>query len=409
MSLDHLTDHLADHLADLERRGLRRQLRTVLGQSGREVELDSRDGRGARRVLNFSANDYLGLASDPQLTHAAIDALHESGVGATASRLIIGNHSWHERLERALADFHEQPAALLFNSGYNANVGTLSALAGAGDVIFSDERNHASIIDGCRLSRARVRVFPHADLDALDAMLRMREPGERHRLVVTDSVFSMDGDRAPLARLRQLTRDHGASLIVDEAHATGVLGPRGQGLCAHDNVIPDVHVGTLSKAFGSFGAYVTGARPVTEVLLNRARSFVFTTALPPSVAAASLAALALVAGDDGERRRARLQRRIDRFATGLRDLGLLASGAGSTAIFPIVIGDSRRAMACSQALLARGIYAQGIRTPTVPPGTARLRFALMASHREGDIDSALHGLRDLMRDGLLPRAVAKSA
>lgn len=390
-----IDESLARELSQLEQKGLRRHLRTVRGSSDRVIELDG------DKVINFSANNYLGLANHPALIDAATAALSSAGLGATASRLIVGNHDLHERLEQALAQFHQRPAARLFNSGYNANVGTIQALARVGDVVFSDQLNHASLIDGCRLSRSRVCVYPHSDINTLRTL--MNEHRGNHRFVVTDAVFSMDGDRARLADLAELCREQRATLLVDEAHAIGILGPEGRGLAAQLGVEPDVVVGTLGKSFGGFGAYVTGTNELAEVLLNKARSFIFTTALPPSMAAASLAALAVLRGREGDARRARLHDSITHFAHGLATRGLLGAGSGHTAIFPVLVGDDARAMQCCERLLERGLYAQGIRPPTVPPGTARLRFALMASHRREDIEAALAGLDELLDTGLLPR------
>lgn len=388
-------DAWAQELAELEARGLRRTLRVSAGAPGRTVVIDGRE------VLDFSSNNYLGLADHPALVRAAVEATEQYGTGAGASRLILGTQPLHVALEQALASFHQLPAALLFNSGYHANVGVLQALAGAGDVIFSDALNHASIIDGCRLSRARVVVYPHCDVAAL-ADLLVRHPARR-RIVVTDAVFSMDGDRAPVAELAALCRQHDAVLVLDEAHASGALGPGGRGIAAGAGVVAGVHVGTLGKSFGSFGAYVAGERSLIELLANRARSFVFTTALPPGVVAATLAAVRLLESADGDALRARLAARITQFREGLARLGLLAPGAGTTPIFPVRAGDERQTMACSQRLFERGIHAQGIRPPTVPAGTSRLRFALMATHEPEDLERALTELGALVHAGLLPR------
>jgi 8-amino-7-oxononanoate synthase len=384
---------LQSRIDDLETRGLRRTLRVVSSSSGRTVTLDGRD------VVNFSSNNYLGLANHPALIDATIAAAQHAGAGSTASRLIVGNLDVHQQLERELAAFHGRAAALLFNSGYHANLGVLPALARGDDVIFSDALNHASIIDGCRLSQARVVVFPHNDMAALRSAMRAHA-GVR-RFVVTDTVFSMDGDLARLDDLAELCAEQEAALVIDDAHAVGALGPGGQGMAAAAGVIPDVHVATLGKAFGSFGAYVAGESAMTELLLNQARSFVFTTALPPGVIAASRAALTVIQGPEGAQRRARLGELMARFRTGLAERGLLAPGAGHSAIFPVMIGDEARTMACSEQLLERGIYAQGIRPPTVAKGTARLRFALMATHTDDDIELALQGLDELATKALI--------
>lgn len=353
-----------------------------------------------REAINFSSNNYLGLADSPALRAAARASLDEDGVGAGASRLIVGSLRPHRRLEDRLAAFACLPAALAFNSGYHANVGALSALAGPGDLVFSDALNHASVIDGCRLSRARTVVYPHLDLTALEAALRSNTG--RRRFIVTDTVFSMDGDLAPLGQLRILAARYGAALVVDEAHATGVIGPGGRGLCAAMEVAADVHVATLGKALGAFGAFVAGSSVLVEFLANRARSFVFTTALPPSVCAAAEAALNLVSSPEGASLRERLATNVRHFGSELRRMGLLSRTSGATPIFPVLVGDARRAMAASERLLSMGIYAQGIRPPTVREGTARLRFALMATHTPAQLDVALDGLATLQREHLLP-------
>ncbi|ACY19357.1 8-amino-7-oxononanoate synthase [Haliangium ochraceum] len=388
-------------LAALEADARRRSLRTLSSAPGRLVTLDGRE------VLNLSSNNYLGLADHPALKRASIAATERAGTGAAASRLILGNQREHEDFERELARFHHKPAALLFNSGYNANVGVLQTIARAGDLIFSDALNHASIIDGCRLSRARVIVYPHADVAALAELIAREHAsaGEgaarARRIVVTDAVFSMDGDRAPLRELSALCERTGAVLVVDEAHSVALSGPGGRGLAAELGAKVDVHVGTLSKALGSFGGYVAGSETLRALLLNRARSFVFTTALPPGVVAATRAALALVAGEEGEALRARLADNIERFRRGLAALGLLVENVGATPIFPVLVGDEARTMECTRLLLERGLYVQGIRPPTVPAGTSRLRFALMATHTADDLDRALSELERLASAGLL--------
>jgi 8-amino-7-oxononanoate synthase len=386
-----LDEALGDELERLVAAGLKRELRRWVGVHGARIEL------GGRSVASFSSNNYLGLAGHPALGAAASRTLGEAGLGSAASRLIAGNHAEHEALESELAAFHAAEAALLFNSGFQANVGVVPALVGRGDLVLSDQLNHASLIDGCRLSRAAVEVYPHGDVGVLEHLLAARRPSARRALVVTESVFSMDGDRAPLIELAALCARHGAWLMVDEAHAVGALGPRGQGIAAEVGVVPDVLVGTLGKAFGSFGAYVAGSQTLRQFLLHQARSFVFSTALPPALAAASRAALALVAGPEGDERRAVLAAHLDRFASGLRNAGLLAPGAGQTPIFPVILGDERRTMAAASQLAELGFHVQGIRPPTVPRGTSRLRIALSAAHSDDDLARLLLALEPLAR------------
>jgi 8-amino-7-oxononanoate synthase len=393
-----LEETLAEELRRLDDAGLRRELRRWDGAHGAWIELD-----GMRRA-SFSSNNYLGLAGHPALARAAAEALELAGVGAGASRLIAGNHAEHRVLEDELARFHQVEAALLFNSGFQANVGTIPALVGGEDLILSDRLNHASLIDGCRLSRARVLVYEHGDPDHARRLLEEARRGNRRCLVITESVFSMDGDRAPLAALSAVAAEHDAWLMVDEAHAVGALGPGGRGLCADAGVVPDILVGTLGKAFGSFGAYVAGSARLRAFLLHRARSFVFTTALPPAVAAASRAAVALAASPEGDRLRGELAARIDRFRDGLSGLELLAAGAGASAVFPIWVGPEHAALEVSHHLLEAGIHAQAIRPPTVPRGTSRLRFALIASHELSQIDHVLSELGFLVREHRLPRS-----
>jgi 8-amino-7-oxononanoate synthase len=352
---------------------------------------------GEETLVNFSSNDYLGLAADPRVANALREGAERCGVGSGASRLLVGDSVEHHALEAAVAQFMETPAALLFNSGYAANVGAVSALVGPGDVVFSDALNHASLVDGCRLSRAEVVVYPHADLAALDTLLT-RHPGRR-RLVCTDAIFSMDGDRAPLRELVALCRLRGVGLMVDEAHALGLLGAKGQGLCEELGLASQVEVrmGTLGKALGVYGAFVATSGPTAELLLNRARPLVFSTALPPALCAAARCALELVQSDGALRQT--LWRNVRRFAGGLRQLGFV--GEGRSAIFPVVLGHPEVAMAAARRLRERGVLAKPIRPPTVPPGTSRLRFAISAAHREAHIDMALDALASLEQ----PRAV----
>jgi len=382
---DRLAAEIADELAELERRGLRRALRPLASPSDPEVSVEG------RRVLLLSSNNYLGLATHPAVEAAACEAIRRWGCGAGASRLIAGHLELHAMVEAALAAFKGTEAALLFPSGYQANVGAITALAGPGDHVFSDALNHASIIDGCRLSRARVHVFPHRDVEALEQLLAATPPGGR-RLVVTDAVFSMDGDRAPLADLVALAQRYRAYLVLDEAHAAGVLGPRGAGLadaCGLSGEIA-VQVGTLGKAFGSAGAYVAGSKALIELLVNRARSFIYTTALPPAAVAAAGAALEIVRTEP--ERRARVLAHAARLRTGFRALGL--DTGGDTHIVPVLLGDNARALAFSRALLERGVLVQAIRPPTVPAGTARLRVTPMATHDDAQLAYVLEAFAE---------------
>ena len=362
----------------LESQGLKRSL---------DEPLDSTQGPrifvNGRWVTNFSSNDYLGLAGDERLRAAANEAMVRLGFGAGASRLVVGDTLEHQALEAELAQFEETDAALVFNSGYAANVGTIPALVGRGDVVFSDALNHASLIDGCRLSRARVVIYPHRDVEVLEQLIA-QNPGRR-RLLVTDTVFSMEGDRAPLEALAALCEREQVGWMADEAHATGVLGPRGAGLCEAVGVKPDLIMGTLSKAIGAFGAYVACSSGVRELLINRARSLVFSTALPASSCAAARAGLRALG--DGLLR-ARLFENISQCARGL---GVEASSS----IFSIPLGAPGNAIAAAASLRERGLLVKAIRPPTVPPGTSRLRIAISAAHTHEDIHQLLNGLREL--------------
>ena len=351
--------------------GLRRHPRHRDEPAGRLVE-----GR-----INFSSNDYLGLAGDPRVAEAAAGAARRWGAGAGASRLITGGTSLHRELEQALAQWKGAEDAVVFSSGYLANTGTITALAGPGDAVFSDALNHASIIDGCRLSRATVRVYPHNDLASLETMLEATRA--RRRLIITDGVFSMDGDAADVPGLVALAQRYGAMLMVDDAHGCGVLGPDGRGTAAAQGCSDavDVTVGTLSKAFGSAGGYVTGTGELCEWLRNRARGFVFDTALAPPSAGAALAALELSRTEPERRERA------------VSLAKELAAGLGvappAACVVPVLVGASDAAMAASFRLREAGLDVVAIRPPTVPAGTARLRLTTTAAHSHGDIARAV--------------------
>jgi len=370
---------IAERLDELRERGLHRRLRLIGGPQGPRVTLDG------KQVLLLCSNDYLGLANHPKVRGAAADAAMRWGAGAGASRLISGNMQPHSRLERRLAAFKGYESALLFGSGYLANTGTIAALAGEGEVVFSDELNHASIIDGCRLSRAETFVYRHGDVEHLSWGLR--KAGERAALIVTDGVFSMDGDVAPLAELAELAETYGCRLMVDEAHATGAIGPGGRGSVAAAGLSGevDIVIGTLGKALGSYGAYVCADRETTDYLLNTARSFVFSTALPPSVAAAGLAGLEVLESQPERVSRLTANARTLRDAFAYEGLPV---GGSETQIVPIQVGDARTTMELCERVLERGVFAQGIRPPTVPEGSSRLRFTVMSTHRREELERA---------------------
>jgi glycine C-acetyltransferase/8-amino-7-oxononanoate synthase len=373
-----MTD-VAQRLEELRDRGLHRRLRLVSGPQGPRVLLDGRP------VLLLCSNNYLGLAHHPRVCEAAAEAAMRWGAGAGASRLISGNMTPHRRLEERLAEFKGYEAALLFGSGYLANTGAIAALAPRRTLVFSDELNHASIVDGCRLARAQTFVYRHRDVEHLAWGMRRAAAGAS--LIVTDGVFSMDGDVAPLPELAALAREHGCRLMVDEAHATGALGPGGRGsvaaACLSGEV--DVVIGTLGKALGSYGAYVCASREIAEYLVNAARPFVFSTAPPPTVVAAALAALELLESDPGKVER--LQANAATLRASLANEGLEAGGS-ETQIVPVEVGDAERTMQLSERILERGVFAQGIRPPTVPEGTSRLRFTVMATHRPAELRRA---------------------
>ena len=370
---------IQERLAELESSGLRRRLRVIDGPQGPEVLLDGRP------VLLLCSNNYLGLADHPRLRRAAADAALALGTSSGASRLISGSMSIHAELEDRLAEFEGTESALLFGSGYLANTGAIAALARRGEVVFSDELNHASIIDGCRLAGAETFVYRHADTEQLEWGLR-RAAG-RGALIVTDGVFSMDGDIAPLGDIATLAGRHGCRLMVDEAHATGCVGPGGRGSVAAAGLTGevDVIVGTLGKALGGYGAYVCGSREMVDFLINTARPFIFSTAPPPPAVAAASAALELLA--ESPKRVERLRGNAAALREGLRAEGLEPIGA-DTQIVPLVIGEADDAMALCERLLTDGVFAQAIRPPTVPPGTCRLRLTVMATHRVDDLRHA---------------------
>ncbi len=372
---------LDETLAQLKAEGLYRSLRELQGEQSSRARFDGRD------VINLSSNNYLGLTTHPKLYDAALAAIKEWGVGSGSVRTIAGTMELHMRLERRIAEFKHTEAAVVFQSGFTANAGTVSSLLGKGDVILSDELNHASIIDGARLSRAEIKVFPHRDVEALERLLVETE-GVPRRLVITDGVFSMDGDIAPLPAIAAAARRHGVIMMVDDAHASGVLGRAGRGTVDHFDLHGqvDVQVGTLSKAIGVLGGYVCGSQSLIEFLYHRARPFLFSTSHPPAVAAACLAAFDVL--EQEPERIERLWSNTRRFKEGLVRLGF-DTGLSETPITPILVGESELAMKFSDRLFEKGVFAQGIGYPTVAKGRARLRTIVTATHTEEDLDRAL--------------------
>jgi 8-amino-7-oxononanoate synthase len=373
-----MSDLFAEQLAALRARSLDRHLREIGSAQGAVIDL------AGKRLINFSSNDYLGLANHPRLREAAIAAINEFGVGAGASRLISGTQSPHLRLEKAIAAWKGTEAALCFSSGYAAAVGTLPALVAKSDVVLLDKLCHASLIDGARLSGAILRVFPHNQLGKLEnhlAWARQKHPDSRI-VIATESLFSMDGDRAVLGDLIEIKKRFGALLFLDEAHAVGVIGPDGRGLAAEQNLTGsvDVQMGTLSKAMGVSGGYICGSGSLIEWLINRARSFVFSTAPPPALAAAALAALQFLSTPEGNERRRRLWRNIE-------ILGNALSIKPASAILPWIVGDEQAALDLSSNLQAQGFLVPAIRYPTVAKGAARLRITVTAAHKEEQIRS----------------------
>lgn len=379
---------LADRLAEIGRAGLLRRRFARQGPQGPRIAVDGRE------YLAFCSNDYLGLANHPRIVKAAVEAAERHGVGQGASHLLSGHSVVHERLESALAQFVRMPRALHFSSGYQANIGAIGALAGPEDTVFSDALNHASLIDGARLSRARVVRYPHLDLDFLDKALAPSTRGGK--VVVTDAVFSMDGDIAPVAALLELCERHDALLLLDDAHGFGVLGAQGRGTPAHFELSSPriVYVGTLGKAAGVSGAFVAGTQEVIETVLQRARSYIYTTAAPAMLAAAVEASLELIRTE--EWRRERLRGLVASLKRALPGIGLKPS---DTPIQPLVLGANAAALHAAASLRERGIIVPAIRPPTVPEGTARLRISLSAAHDEQDVSRLAAMLREACASG----------
>lgn len=382
-------DWLDPEFAAIEQVGLRRRLRTVMSAPTGTIHLDGHD------VVLLGSNNYLGLSMHPEVIAAAVEATQTFGTGASGSRLISGNSERYTTLESNLAKMKGTEAALVFSSGYAANTSVIPVLAGEGDLILSDALNHASIIDGCRLSRATKKIYQHCDPEHLRTLLS-ESTAFRRRLIVTDGVFSMDGDIAPLPHICDLAAQYDAMLLVDDAHGFGVLGKDGRGTVSHFGLEGKeiIQMGTLSKAVGALGGYIAGNRTLIELLINRARGFIFTTGLPPATLAAANAALDVIRSSPELRQN--LLSHAKRLKTALIDLGytLLPS---ETQILPLILGNPQRAISLAEALLTEGVFTPAIRPPAVPTGTSRLRLTVMATHTEAEIEQAIEGFATLSK------------
>ena len=379
--------NFAAQLQRREQQHLYRRRKTIDSPQGVEIRYNG------QQTLSFCSNDYLGLANHPRLIHAFKKAADEYGVGSGSAHLITGHLRPHEILEEKLAEFFNRPRALVFSTGYMANLGILSALTDRHDVIFEDKLNHASLLDGAQLSRAALKRYHHLDCDHLESLLQ--ESRNQHSIIATDALFSMDGDLAPLPRLAQLAAQYQSLLMIDDAHGIGVLGETGRGCVEYfglnDHQVP-ILMGTMGKALGTFGAFVAASEDIIEMLIQDARSYLFTTAPPPAIAAATIESLAII--DDEPWRRAQLQERIEQFRKGAKQLGLALMESHS-AIQPIVFWEAQAAVTASEKLLAQKILVPAIRPPTVPQGSARIRITLCANHTTHQVNQLLEGLASL--------------
>jgi glycine C-acetyltransferase len=376
-------DYLKEQLDQLEAQGLRQHPRTLEGEQGARARFDGRE------VVNLASNNYLGLAAHPKLKEAAQKAAAEFGAGSGAVRTIAGTMTLHRELERRFAAFKGAGAALMFQSGFTSNAGTVAAILSPEDVIVSDQLNHASIIDGARLSRSEIKVFPHKDVEAADRLLTETAKDGRRQLLITDGVFSMDGDIAPLDGLVDVADRHGAIMMVDDAHASGVLGPGGKGTVAHFGIDParlDIQVGTLSKAIGVLGGFIAGPPHLIDWLVNRGRPYLFSTSAPPPVAAACIAALDVIEAEP--ERIDRLWENAGFLKQGLRSLGF-DTGMSETPITPVIAGEAQSAQDLSRLLFEEGVFTPAIVFPTVPKGQSRVRTIVTAEHTQGDLQEAL--------------------
>jgi glycine C-acetyltransferase/8-amino-7-oxononanoate synthase len=375
-----------EQLEQLENKNLKRSLRNFSGETSSVISYQGEE------YLNFSSNNYLGLANHPQLKKASIEAIQKYGTSSGASRLITGSHILHEELEFKTANFKNTEKSLVFNSGYQANLGVITSLVNRNDEIFSDQLNHASLIDGARLSKAKINIYPHNNLNHLEELLKKSKAPKK--LIITDSVFSMDGDLAPIDQILKLAEKFNAWLFIDDAHATGVIGQNGRGSLNHFNLDPNhpliIQMGTFGKALGSFGAYICGSTSLIDFLTNKARSFIYTTSLPPSVIATSIKSLEILENDSSLINQ--LWKNINYFKEEIEKLTIELLPSNS-AIFPLIIGNPRTTMELSKKLFENKIIVQGIRPPTVPENSSRLRITLMSTHSKDQIDELLEKLK----------------
>lgn len=372
-------DFIGDEISELKKESLYRTLKAIQKTEGAKVTINGKE------LINFCSNNYLGLADNPKVKQRAIETLNKFGVGSGASRLVSGNYEVHEELERKIAEYEETEASIIFPTGYMANLGTIQALVGPEDAVIVDKLNHASIIDGARLSGAKLMVYGHKYLEKLEKALK-KSAGARRRLIVSDFIFSMDGDLAPVEEMLDLSEKYDAMLMLDVAHSTGVV----------DLILPEnnniVIMGTLSKAIGALGGFVAGSRDLIDYLRNKARSYVFTTAMPPAIAAAASASFDIISGDDSLQKK--LWGNVEYLRDNLDPLGFDLIGS-ETQIIPLMIGDTRKTVDISQYLFDNGIFLSAIRPPTVPRDTSRLRLTVTAMHSKKDIDHLIAKLREV--------------
>lgn len=381
-------DWISRELAEIKDKGLYRRLSTIQSAQTPRIMKDGRE------LILLCSNNYLGMTNHPAVKKAAVDAIEQYGTGSGGSRLTSGNTDLYDRLEEKIADFKGTEAAVVFGTGYMANMGTITALTGRGDLILSDELNHASIIDGCRLSRAEVNIYPHMDVPGIEKALSSSK--HRRKLIITDGIFSMDGDIAPLPDIKEIAEKYDAMVMVDDAHATGVLGKHYRGTADHFNVDVDINMGTLSKALASAGGYVAGTSELVEYLRNRARSFIYSTALPPPAVAAAKTAIDIIESGNPTKK---LWENVALYKKGLGEIGFMTNSM--TQIIPLMIGGSAKTMESAVELERLGVFAQGIRPPTVPEGMGRIRTSVMATHSENDIDEALCAIRTIKEKYLI--------